>query len=38
METTDSGCRDDAERDPIKVMAESFLERIRRGERPSIAE
>ena len=26
----------DAARDPIEVMAESFLERFRRGERPSI--
>jgi serine/threonine protein kinase len=38
MKTTDAGCWDDAKRDPIEVMAESFLERFRRGERPSIDE
>ncbi len=36
MDTTHSGS--DSERDPIEVMAESFLERFRRGERPSIEE
>ncbi len=35
---SDSGSSSDAERDPIDVMAESFLERFRRGERPSIEE
>ncbi len=36
MATTNAGF--EAERDPIEVMAESFLERFRRGERPSVDE
>ncbi len=36
ISTTNAGS--EAERDPIEVMAESFLERFRRGERPSIDE
>jgi hypothetical protein len=35
MATNDDG---PADRDPIEEMAESFLERYRRGERPSIDE
>src|SRR5262249_49382407 len=38
MATNDASSSPDAERDPIEVMAESFLERFRRGERPSIDE
>ena len=38
MGTTETGSLNDADRDPIEVMAESFLERFRRGERPSIDE
>ena len=38
MATTETGSRTDADRDPIEVMAESFLERFRRGERPSVDE
>jgi hypothetical protein len=38
MDSTHAGTGSDAERDPIEVMAESFLERFRRGERPSIEE
>jgi hypothetical protein len=36
MATTNAGS--EAGRDPIELMAESFLERFRRGERPSIYE
>ncbi len=38
METTCAGPGDDAGRDPIKALAQSFLERLRRGERPSVDE
>jgi serine/threonine protein kinase len=38
MDTTHPGSGSDCERDPIEEMAESFLERFRRGERPSIEE
>ena len=38
METTCAGPGDDADRDPIEALAESFLERFRRGERPSVEE
>src|SRR5262249_29426864 len=38
METTCAGPGPDAGRDPIEALAESFLGRLRRGERPSLDE
>jgi serine/threonine protein kinase len=38
MDTTHAGTESEAERDPIEVMAGSFLERFRCGERPSVDE
>jgi serine/threonine protein kinase/Flp pilus assembly protein TadD len=38
MEPTEGGSPPDAKRDPIEVTAQSFLDRVRRGERPSIDE
>ncbi|HEY2158236.1 MAG TPA: serine/threonine-protein kinase, partial [Isosphaeraceae bacterium] len=38
MATPSADSNSDADRDPIDLMAESFIERFRRGERPSIDE
>jgi serine/threonine protein kinase len=38
MTTSDAATSSDADRDPVELMAQSFLERFRRGERPSVDE